>query len=97
MFPIDPDAPGGPDRSESVRRSYVDHTLVRGRLPTLTFPQGRPPRLSRSVLSGRPTAAARQAGTIPSAEPVPRAAVNGIARSPRADRSPSGSHGAVEA
>jgi hypothetical protein len=97
MFPIDPDAPGGPDRSESVRRSYLDHNPVGGRLPTLPFSQGRPPRLSMSLLSGRPTAAARQAGTIPSAEAVPRAAGNGIARSPRADRSPSGSHGAVEA
>jgi hypothetical protein len=67
MFPIDPNAPGGPARSDSLRRSYVDHTLVRERLPTRR------------------------------AEPLPRAAVNGIARSPRADRSPFESHGAVAA
>jgi hypothetical protein len=27
MFPIDPNAPGGPDRSESLRHSYPDHAL----------------------------------------------------------------------
>jgi len=59
MFPIDPNAPGGPDRSDSLRRSYLDHKLVRERLPKFTFSQANP-----------------------------RAAVNGIARSPRADPSP---------
>jgi hypothetical protein len=88
MFPIDPNAPGGSDRSLSLRRSYLDHTLVRERLPTFTFSQTNPARISRSVLPGRPTAAARQAGTMPGAEPVPRAAVNRIALSHRADRSP---------
>jgi hypothetical protein len=65
MFPNDPNAPGGPDRSLSLRRSYLDHTLVRERLPTFTFSQGNLPRVSRSVVSGRPTAAARQSGTMP--------------------------------
>lgn len=96
MFPIDPNAPGGPDRSESLRRSYLDHTLVRERLPTRTFSQADPPRVSRSVLSGQPPAAARESG-IPGAEPVARAAVNGIALSHRADRSPAGSQRAVAA
>jgi hypothetical protein len=97
MFPIDPNAPGGPDRSDSLRLSYLDHTRVRKRLPTLTFSQANPPRVSRSVLSGRPAAAAPQSGTSPGAEPVPREAVNGIPRSPRADRSPFGSQGGVAA
>jgi hypothetical protein len=91
MFPIDPNAPGGPDRSDSLRRSYLDHTLVRERVPTFTFSHANPPRVSRSVLLGRPAAAGRQSGTIQGAERVPRAAVNGIARSSRADRSPFGS------
>jgi len=97
MFPIDPNVPGGRDRSESLRRSYLDHPLVRERLTTLTFSQGSPLRVSRSVLSGRPTAAARQSGTIPAPSPVPRAAVNGIVLSDRADCSPSGSERAVGA
>jgi hypothetical protein len=71
MFPIDPNAPSGPDRSESLRRSHLDHTLVREHLPTLTLSQGNPRHVSRSVLSGRPTAAARQSGTVPGVEPVP--------------------------
>jgi hypothetical protein len=97
MFPIDPNAPGGPDRSDSLRHSCREHTVVCERFPTFTFSQANPPRVSRSVLSGRPTAAGRQSGTIPGAEPVPRAAVDGNPRSPRADRSPFGSHGAVAA
>ena len=97
MFPIDPNAPGGPDRSDSLRRSYLDQTLVPERFPTFTFSQANPRHVASSVLSGRPTAAAPQSGTIPGAEPVPRAAVNGIPRSPRTDRSPFGSRGAVAA
>jgi hypothetical protein len=97
MFPIDPNAPGGSDRSKSLRRNYFDHTLVRERLPTLTFSQADPRWVARSVLSGQPTAAAPQSGTIPGAEPVPRAAVNRIALSHRADRWPAGSRRAVAA
>lgn len=74
MFPIDPNAPGGSDRSESLRRSYFDHT----------------------VLSGQSPAGARESG-IPGAELVARRAVNGIALSHRAGRSPAGSQGAVAA
>jgi hypothetical protein len=70
MFPIDPNAPGGPDRSDSLRRSYLDHTLVREHLSTFTVSQANPLRASRSVLSGRPAAAGRQSGRIPGAEPV---------------------------
>ena len=95
MFPIDPNTPGGPDRSEALRRSYFGHTLVRERLPTLTFSQANPRRVSRSVVSGRPTA--RPGVGIPGAEPVARATVNGIAQSHRTDRSPSPSQRAVEA
>ena len=56
MFPIDPNAPGGPDRSDSLRRNYLDHTPVRARLPTLTILQRNGLRVSCCVLSGRPTA-----------------------------------------
>jgi hypothetical protein len=97
MFPIDPNAPGGPDRSDCLRHSYPEHTVVCERLPTLTFSQANPRHVASSVLSGRPTAAAPQSGAIPGAEPVPGAAVNGIPRSPRTDRSPFGSQGAVAA
>jgi hypothetical protein len=97
MFPIDPNAPGGPDRSDFLRHSYPEHTVACERLPTLTFSQANPRHVASSVLSGRPTAAAPQSGTIPGAEPVPREAVNGIARSLRSDRSPFGSQGAVAA
>jgi hypothetical protein len=97
MFPIDPNAPGGPDRSDSLQRSCLDHTPVRARLPTLTISQQNGLRVSCCVLSGRPTAAARQPGTTRGAEPITRVAVNGVALSRRADRSPSGSQGAVEA
>jgi hypothetical protein len=97
MFPTDPNAPGGPDRSDSLRRSYLDHALVRERLPKFSFSQANPPPVSRSVLPGRPVAARRQSGTSRGAEPVPRAAVNGSAPSPRADRSTFGSDGAVAA
>jgi NAD(P)H-dependent flavin oxidoreductase YrpB (nitropropane dioxygenase family) len=40
MFPIDPNAPGGPDRSESLRHSYHDHTLVRRAADAPTRPAG---------------------------------------------------------
>jgi hypothetical protein len=59
MFPIDPNAPGGPDRSESLRRSYLDHTFERERRPTLTFSQGNPARVSRSELPGPPSGSQR--------------------------------------
>jgi hypothetical protein len=97
MFPIDPNAPGGPDRSDSLQRSYLDHTPVRARLPTLTISQQIGLRISCCVLSGRPKATARQPETTRGAEPITRAAVNGVALSRRADRSPSGSQSAVEA
>jgi hypothetical protein len=97
MFPIDPNAPGGPDRSDSLRHSYREHTVVYERLPTLTICQANPPHVASSVLSGPPTAAAPQSGTIPGAETVPRAAINGIPRSPRTDRSPFAFQGAVAA
>jgi hypothetical protein len=97
MFPTDPNAPGGPDRSDSLRRNYLDHTPVRARVPTLTTSQQNGLRVSCCVLSGRPPVAARQSGTTRGAEPITRAAVNGVALSHRADRSPSGSQGAVEA
>ena len=97
MFPIDPNSPGGPDRSDSLQRSYLDHTPVLARLSTLTIAQQNGLRVSCCVLSGRPTAAARQPGTTRGAEPITRAAVDGVALSHRADRSPSGSQGAVAA
>ena len=97
MFPIDPNAPGGPDRSDSLQRSYLDHTPGSARVPTLNFSQRNGPRVSCCVLSGRPTAAARQPGTTRGAEPITRIAVNGVALSRRADRSRSRSQGAVAA
>jgi hypothetical protein len=97
MFPIDPNAPGGPDRSDFLRHSYPDHTPVHERFPTLPHSQANSRHVARSVRSGRPTAAAPDSGTIPGAEPVPREAVDGIARSLRSDRSPHGSQGAVAA
>ena len=70
MFPIDPNTPGGSDRSESLRRSYFDHTLVCERLPTLTSSQANPRRVSRSVVSGRPTAAGESGFRAPSPSPA---------------------------
>jgi hypothetical protein len=36
-FPIDPNSPGGPDRSEYLRRHYADHPPLRDRLATLAL------------------------------------------------------------
>jgi hypothetical protein len=35
MFPADPNAPRGPERSEYVRRGYVDRASARERFATL--------------------------------------------------------------
>jgi hypothetical protein len=42
MFPTDPNAPGGPDRSESVRRDHARRGRVRRRLGLLSLPNTRP-------------------------------------------------------
>ena len=41
-FPIDPNAPGGPDRSAYLARHHLARTPVRARLPTLEFAQAGP-------------------------------------------------------
>jgi hypothetical protein len=46
MFPTDPRAPGGPDRSESVRRSYARRGRLRRGLMLLTLAEPRPQRTS---------------------------------------------------
>jgi len=75
--------PSTPPRPEprTARSSYGTATPV-------TRSQAKPPQVARSVLPGRPTAAAPQSGAVPGAEPVPGEAVNGITHSARADRSP---------
>ena len=67
--------------ARTARSSY-------GTATPATHSQANPPQVARSVLPGRPTAAAPQSGAVPGAEPVPGEAVNGIAHSARADRSP---------
>ena len=46
MFPTDPSAPGGPDRSESVRRDYAGRSRFRQALRLLTVAEPRPARPS---------------------------------------------------
>jgi len=46
MFPNDPGAPDGPDRSEYVRRTYADRSRFRRRLTQLTLAEPRPLRAS---------------------------------------------------
>jgi hypothetical protein len=75
MFPVDPNAPGGPDRSRSLQRSYLDQTPVRERLMLRFWEQNRPP-VSCCVLSGPPMAVARQSGTIRDAELITGAAAD---------------------
>ncbi len=67
--------------ARTARSSY-------GTATPATHSQANPPQVARSVLPGRPTGAAPQSGAVPGAEPVPGEAVNGIAHSARADRSP---------
>ena len=67
--------------ARTARSSY-------GTATPATHSQANPPQVARSVLPGRPTAAAPQSGAVPGVEPVPAEAVNGIAHSARADRSP---------
>jgi hypothetical protein len=42
MFPTDPNAPGGPDRSESVRRDHARRGRIRRTLGLLSLPNPRP-------------------------------------------------------
>jgi hypothetical protein len=42
MFPTDPNAPGGPDRSESVRRHYARRGRLRRTLRLLSLAEPRP-------------------------------------------------------
>jgi hypothetical protein len=41
MFPTDPNAPGGPDRSESVRRDYARRGRIRRGLGLLSLAEPR--------------------------------------------------------
>jgi hypothetical protein len=41
-FPIDPNAPGGPDRSAYLARHHLARPPVRARLPTLELAQAGP-------------------------------------------------------
>lgn len=34
MFPVDPNAPGGPERSEYLRHAHLDSAPLRKRFPT---------------------------------------------------------------
>jgi hypothetical protein len=42
VFPRDPNAPGGPNRSESVRRHYAHRGRLRRRLRLLSLAEPRP-------------------------------------------------------
>lgn len=44
MFPTDPNAPGGPNRSESVRRDYAGRSRFRRARRLLTLAEPRPAR-----------------------------------------------------
>ena len=61
MFPTDPNAPDGPDRSEYVRRDYASHgrlgrvlRLLRSAEPSSTSPSGWPPVRQLTPLGSRP-------------------------------------------
>jgi hypothetical protein len=41
MFPTDPNAPGGPERAEYLRRNHLDRTPPRARFPTPRIPMAR--------------------------------------------------------
>jgi hypothetical protein len=66
MFPRDPNAPGGPNRSESVRRNYARRARLRRRLRLVALAQPRrlPPTGWPPVTQLRPlgSASARDSG-----------------------------------
>ena len=66
MFPTDPSSPGGPDRSEYVRREYARDSRFRRGLRLLTLAAPRPPRTSSwpavSQLTPLSSAPARDSG-----------------------------------
>jgi hypothetical protein len=66
MFPTDPNAPGGPDRSESVRRDHARRGRIHRRLRLLSLAERRklPPAGWPPVRQLRPlgSASARDSG-----------------------------------
>jgi hypothetical protein len=66
MFPTDPNAPGGPDRSESIRQDYARRGRLRRRLLSLTEPRplplsGWPPVKQLTPLGSAPARSGRTA------------------------------------
>ena len=49
MFPVDPNAPGGPERSEYLRRGYVDRVPLNEQFPTLNGRRQAKPRPAPSA------------------------------------------------